>query len=449
MPASVETTAALPGLSPVADKPIIAAFDAEGFSASGGLLALREIEQRLGLAPRLAAPIADPREPGQVVHPTEEIVRFRMLMIAAGYEDGNDAAVLRHDPMFKLAMGRLPTGSPLCSQSTISRLENRPDKRTLLRMGYGLIDLYCASFRQVPGRIVLDIDDHFDAAHGAQELRVFNAPYDEHGFSPIVVFDGDGRLVATVLRPAQRPSGREIVVLLRRLIGRLRANWPRVEILLRGDSHYCAPEVLRFCRDNRVDFVLGVATTPTLRRHITGLEKSTAKRFAAAGGRDKVRRFKEFYDGAGSWDRVERIIARVEAGPEGVDTRFITTSLAGGSPRAVYEKTYCQRGQMENHIKSFKRHLAADRTSCHTASANQMRLFLHAGAYWIMWTLRAAMPRRSSWRRMQFDTLRLLAVSLVVRVVELKQQVRLHLPACTPDQAIFAQVLGRLPRLIC
>jgi Transposase DDE domain group 1 len=449
MPASAETTATLRGLSPVADKPIIAAFDAEGFSASGGLLTLREIERRLGLAPRLAAHIADPREPTQVVHPTEEIIRFRMLMIAAGYEDGNDADVLRHDPMFKLAMGRLPAGSPLCSQSTISRLENRPDKRTLLRMGYGLIDLYCDSVRQVPRRIVLDIDDHFDAAHGEQERRVFNAHYDEHGFSPIVVFDGEGRLVAAVLRPAQRPSGREIVMLLRRLIGRLRANWPRVEILLRGDSHYCAPAVLRFCRANRVDFVLGVATTSTLRRHVLGLEQSTAKRFAAAGGRDKVRRFKDFYDGAGSWDRVERIIARVEAGPEGVDTRFITTSLAGGSPRVVYEKTYCQRGQMENHIKSFKRHLAADRTSCHTASANQMRLFLHAGAYWIMWTLRAAMPRRSSWRRMQFDTLRLLAVSLIVRVVELKQQVRLHLPACTPDQAIFAQVLGRLPRLIC
>jgi DDE family transposase len=317
MPASVETTAPLPGLSPVADKPIIAAFDAEGFSASGGLLTLREIEQRLGLAPRLAAQIADPREPTQVVHPTEEIVRFRMLMIAAGYADGNDADVLRHDPMFKLAMGRLPTGSPLCSQSTISRLENLPDRRTLLRMGYGLIDLYCQSFCQVPKRIVLDIDDHFDAAHGAQELRVFNAHYDEHGFSPMVVFDGEGRLGATVLRPAQRPSGREIVMLLRRLIGRLRANWPRVEILLRADSHDCAPEVLRFCRDNQVDWVLGVATTPTLRRHVIGLEQSTAKRFAAAGGRDKARRFKEFHDGAGSWDRVERIIARVEAGPEG------------------------------------------------------------------------------------------------------------------------------------
>jgi hypothetical protein len=448
MPASSENTAVLAGLSSVADKPIIAVFDADGFSASGGLLTLREIEQRLSLAPHLAAHILDPREITQVVHPIADIVRFRMLMIAAGYEDGNDADVLRHDPMFKLAMGRLPTSEPLCSQSTISRLENLPDKRTLLRMGYGMIDFYCDSFRQVPRRIVLDIDDHFDAAHGEQELRVFNAHYDEHGFSPIVVFDGDGRLVGAVLRPARRPSGREIVMLLRRLIGRLRANWPRIEILLRGDSHYCAPEVLRFCRNTQVDWVLGVATTSTLRRHITGLEQSTAKRFAAAGAVEKCRRFKEFYDGAGSWDRVEQIIARVEAGPEGVDTRFITTSLAGGSGRVVYEKIYCQRGQMENHIKSFKRHLAADRTSCHTANANQMRLFLHAGAYWILWTLRAAMPRRSSWRTMQFDTLRLLVVNLVVRVVELKQQVRLHLPACTPDQVIFAQVLGRLPRLI-
>jgi hypothetical protein len=249
--------------------------------------------------------------------------------------------------MFKLAMGRLPESAPLCSQSTISRLENLPDRRTLLRMSYGMIDFYCASFRQVPRRIVLDIDDHFDATHGEQELRVFNAHYDEYGFSPIVVFDGDGRLVGAVLRPAQRPSGRETVVLLRRLIGRIRANWPRVDILLRGDSHYCTPNVLTFCRANRVDWVLGVATTPTLRRHTIELEHTVAKRFAAAGGGDKVRRCKQFYDGAASWDRVERIIARVEAGPDGVDTRFITTNLPGGSPRAVYEKVYCPRGQME------------------------------------------------------------------------------------------------------
>jgi hypothetical protein len=132
-------------------------------------------------------------------------------------------------------------------------------------------------------------------------LRLFNAYYDEYGFQPIVVFDGDGRLVGAVLRPARRPDGREIVTLLRRMIACIRSHWPRVEILLRGDSHYCAPEVLRFCRANRVDYALGVATTTTLRRHIDTLEQSTAARFAAARGSDKLRRFKEFYDGAASW----------------------------------------------------------------------------------------------------------------------------------------------------
>ncbi len=278
-------------------------------------------------------------------------------------------------------------------------------------------------------------------------MRLFNAYYDEYGFQPIVVFDGDGRLVGAVLRPARRPDGREIVTLLRRLIARIRSHWPRVDILLRGDSHYCTPEVLSFCRANRVDYAIGVAPTTTLRRHIASLEQSTAARFTATGAADKLRRFKEFYDGAASWDRVERIIARVEAGPDGTDTRFIVTNLAGGSPRTIYQKVYCQRGQAENHIKSFKTHLAADRTSCHTADANQLRLFLHVGAYCMMWNLRALMPRRSSWRVMQFDTLRLRLVKVAARVVDLKRQIKLLLPTSTPDQAIFALVLTHLPRL--
>jgi Transposase DDE domain group 1 len=447
MPAKVEPTPPLPGLSPVRGKPIVARFDGGRLSSDGGLLVLREIEQRLGVANRLAGCIADPRVPAQVTHQLDEIIRFRMLMVAAGYEDGNDADALRHDPMFKLAMGRLPTDGALRSQSTISRPENLPDKRTLLSMGYAMVDFYCDSFRHVPRQIVLDIDDTFDAAHGGQQLQLFNAYYDEHGFQPIVVFDGDGRLVGAVLRPARRPEGREIVTLLRRLIARIRSHWPRVEILLRGDSHHCVPEVLRLCRASRVEYTLGVAATTTLRRHTSTLEQSATARFTAAGAPNKLRRYKEFFDGAASWDRVERIIARVEVGPDGVDTRFIVTSLATRSPRTIYQNIYCQRGQAENHIKSFKTHLVADRTSCHTASANQLRLFLHAGAYWMMWNLRALMPRRSSWRIMQFDTLRLRLVKLAARVVEVKRQIKLHLPNSAPCQAIFALVLARLPRL--
>ena len=206
------------------------------------------------------------------------------------------------------------------------------------------------------------------------------------------------------------------------------------------------PEVLRFCRAHKLDYALGVAPSSTLRKHVISLEQSTAARVATSSG-DKRRRFSEIYDGAKSWDCVKRIIARVEAGPEGTDTRFIVTSLRGIRGRIVYEKIYCARGQAENHIKSWKTHLAADRTSCCQATANQMRLFLHVGAYWLMWRLRAAMPRRSLWRVAQFNTLRLRLIKLAVRIEVLKKQVRLHLPRATPDQAIFTLMLTRISRL--
>jgi hypothetical protein len=235
---------------------------------------------------------------------------------------------------------------------------------------------------------------------------------------------------------------------LRRLVRAIRGHWPRVEILLRADSHDCAPEVLDFCRAERVDFILGVASTTTLRRHVEALERSTATGQAAGPGADKLRRYKAFHDGAASWSRLERIIARVEAGPQGTDSRFVVTNLAGGTARTLYEAVYCRRGQAENHIKSWKTHLAADRTSCHRASANQLHLMLHTGAYWLLWSLPCLMPARSSWRVAQFDTLRLRLLKLAARVVEWKTRVLVHLPSACPDQAILRLALERLPRLV-
>jgi hypothetical protein len=438
----------LPGLSAVSGKSVVAKFDGGLLSSDGGVLMLREIEQRLRVADRLAGCIEDPRTPDQITHTLADIIRFRLLMIAAGYEDGNDANGLRIDPIFKMAHDLAPSDRELCSQSTISRLENLPDARALLRMGRAMIDLYCESFRQVPKRITLDIDDTFDAAHGGQQLRLFNAYYDDYGFQPIVVFDGEGRFITTVLRPAKRPGGKEIRAFLRRLLRAIRTNWPNTQILLRADSHYCCPEVLDWCRANGLDYILGVAPTTTLRRHIEGLEASTKVRFEAAPKDGKARRFKEFFDGAASWSRVERIIARIEVGAEGPDTRFIVTNLKVRNARALYEDVYCRRGQAENHIKSWKTHLAADRTSCTKATANQLRLFLHAGAYWLMWGLRVSMPKRSVWRVAQFDTLRLHLIKVAARVDEMKTMIRVHLPTSCPAQDILRFLLGRIPRLV-
>src|SRR5271157_434773 len=435
----------LPGLSPAGGKPVVVKFDGGLLSSDGGVLALREVEQRLRLADRLAGCIVDPRAPDQVTHSLADIIRFRLLMISAGYEDGNDANCLRSDPMFKMALDLSPSDRELCSQSTISRLENLPNVRALLRMGRAMVDLYCESFQTVPKRITLDIDDTFDAVHGGQQLRLFNAHYD---VQPIVVFDGEGRFITAVLRPAKRPGGKEIRAFLRRLLRAIRTNWPNPQILLRADSHYCCPEVLDWCRANGLDYILGVAPTATLRRHIEGLEASTKARFEAAPKQGKARRFKEFFDRAASWSRVERIVARVEAGAEGPDTRFIVTNLKVRNARVLYEDVYCRRGEAENHIKSWKTHLAADRTSCTKATANQFRLFLHAGAYWLMWGLRVSMPRRSMWRVAQFDTLRLRLIKVAARVIEMKTIIRIHLPTSCPGQEILRFALQRIPRLV-
>ncbi len=443
-----ESTLPLPGLSPVAGKSVVVKFDGGLLSSDGGILALREVEQRLRVADRLAACIEDPRAPDLITHSLSDIIRFRLLMIAAGHEDGIDANSLRVDPVFKMAHDLAPSDRDLCSQSTISRLENLPDVRALLRMGRAMVDLYCASFRQVPKRIVLDVDDTFDAVHGCQQLRLFNARYDEYGFQPIVVFDGEGRFITAVLRPAKRPKGTEIRAFLRRLTRALRANWPQTQILLRADSHYCGPEILDFCRASGLDYILGVATATTLRARVATLEACTKARFEAAPENGKVRRFKEFWHAAGSWSRVERIIARVEVGAEGPDTRFIVTNLETRNARVLYQDVYCRRGRAENHIKSWKTHLAADRTSCSKATANQFRLFLHAGAYWLMWGLRASMPKRSLLRSAQFDTLRLRLIKIAARVVEMKTMIKVHLPTACPVQEIMRLVLTRIPRLV-
>ena len=437
------STSTMPALSPLNGKPILLDFDGAEMSSDAGLTLLREIERRSDLAGLVAKCLTDLREPGKVRHSLEEIIRFRIMMIAAGYEDGNDATALRDDPAFKLALERDPeTGAALCSQPTISRMENLGDTRALIRMGRAMVRFCCAAFARAPRQIVLDIDDTFDTVYGHQQLRLFNAYYDEYGFQPIVVFDGEGRLVGAVLRPARRPTGKEAAAHIRRLIRAIRRHWPTTAILLRADSHYGTPEVLDLCDSLGLRYVFGLSKNPRLRAHVQTLEASTAECYARKG--QKLRRFKTFSYAARSWSKDRRVIARVEVGPMGRDTRFIVTNLTGRRGKHLYEKLYSARGQAENHIKSWKRHLASDRTSCTKASANQMRLMLHGCAYWLWWTLRAACPKRSPWRHAQFDTLRLHLVKLAATIVEKKTRVVMTLPASCPRQNLIRLLFDAL-----
>ena len=281
----------LPGLSRVNGKAVIAHVDGGSLLSDAGLLALRDVERRLDVAGRLAAGADDPRDPTRLLHGVADLLRVRRLMIAAGYEDGIDATALRADPGFKRALERRPGDRDLCSQSTVSRRENLPDRRRLLRMARAMVGLCCAFFAPVPKRITLDLDATFDAVHGGQPLRLFNAHDDTYGVQPLGVFDDAGRVVTAILRPATRPKGREIAAPLRRLIREIRSHGPRVEIRLRGDGQDGAPEALDLGRAPGVDVVVGRPGTNGLRRRIATLEGFPSV------GRTKENRQPIFYQG--------------------------------------------------------------------------------------------------------------------------------------------------------
>ena len=310
-------------------------------------------------------------------------------------------------------------------------------------MTLGMIDMFCASFPRVPGRIVLDIDDTDDLAHGQQELILFNTHSGGYCFQPIHIFEaGTGKPVLSLLRPGKRPSGEEAAQVLRHVIARIRNNWPRVEIMVRGDSHYAAPQVLDLLEETRCGYILGLSTNARLAPMAQPWAEDAATR-RALSKKEKVRRFHQTAYQAGSWSKPRKIIARAEATDMGGDVRFVVTNLPG-TAKVLYDKVYCARGRMENMIKDMKLYTRSDRTSCHRWEANQFRLFLHMAAYWLLLSLRAAAPRRSVWRTATFETLRRTFLKIAVRVEELKSRIKLAFPSAYPQARVLTLLAGTI-----
>ena len=425
----------------VGRKKITAAFDGGRMTSDGGVLLLAAVERRMGIARTLAPLIADPRNPLLVTHSIADILRARMLAIACGYEDADDLDHLRTDPGFKLACGRLPdSGAELCSQPTISRWENAPTLREVIRMSYAMVDIYCTSYVRPPRSVTLDIDDTVDVVHGHQQLALFNAHYDERCFQPIHVYDtATSRPVAVLLRPGKTPSGTEIRGHLRRLVRRIRSHWPATRLTIRGDGHYGRPEVMAWCEANGVDYVLGLPGNAVLDRLVEPAADDVRVRRAEEPAA-VVRRYTETRYGAKSWKCQRRVAARIEATAKGLDIRYVVTNLAIGTAAWLYDTIYCARGQAENLIKLHKSQLASDRTSCRSPLANQVRLVLHTGAYWLMLKLRDAIPRPQPLARAEFTTLRARLLKIAARITETATRVRIAFAAACPEAELFASL---------
>jgi hypothetical protein len=433
-----EDTGFLFDLPSVARKKVSAAFDGGRISSDGGVALLALADRRIGIVDRIASLIDDPRSPSMITHSVASILRARVLAIACGYEDANDLSRLRSDPAFKLACGRLPdSGDDLCSQPTVSRWENAPDLKTVIGLTYAMVDAWCDSYDKAPAAVTLDIDDTVDVVHGHQQLSLFHAHYDDRCFLPIHIYDtATGRPVAVILRPGKTPSGKEAAGYLRRLHRRIRSHWPTTRLTIRGDGHYGRPELMDFCEAHGLDYLFGVTGSKALAAKIEdAVDPIRVER--AQTGTLAVRGFAQTRHGAKSWKKQRRIVARIEATPLGLDIRYVVTSLEDPDPEDIYARLYCARGQAENLIKLHKSQLKSDRTSCRSPLANQMRLILHTAAYWLMLTVRDAVPKTHALAKAEFATLRLRLLKIGTRIRETAHRVRIAFAAAFPDATLF------------
>ena len=442
---------------PVAGHTLRADFTGGALSSDFGPLLLRGVDRQIGLTERLAAAIHDKRHLSYIAHPLRDLLAQRIYQIASGYPDGNDANSLRHDPVFKLGIERLPldTTQDLASAPTFSRLEHSVDRKDVYRLTTALVDQFIASYAEPPAAIVLDLDPSDDPTHGQQEFTFYNHYYKSYYYLPLFIFEGTSHaLVTACLRPGTRPTGTENAMILARLLPYLRHRWPQTHILVRGDSHFATPEVIDVIANRRLtDFVFGLAGNAVLLRHAAPvlqearrLQQQRTATARAYGQRlpASSRLYEEFSYAAASWARPWRVVLKAEVMAAGDNPRFVVTSLAAPPPQMLYEDLYCARGNCENDIKAVKCDLHSDRTSATTFLANSMRLLLACAAYVLHHALRRDTLQHTALAQAQPSTVMLTLFKVATQIKQYKDRILLHLPSSCPVKALLHRVTALL-----
>ena len=440
-------------------KPSVLQFDQRQGSSDGGAILLKAAERRYGLIGGLAGCLEDKRQAGKIDHSLRELLAQRVFSIACGYPDANDSARLGADPIHKMLLDRDPvTGLDLASQPTLSRFENSVGPRQLYRMGETLaasvIERHAQRLHHRARLVTIDLDPTDDPTHGAQQLSFFNGHYDNWCYLPVMGFvsfndEAEQYLCAAVLRPGNVTAPAGAVGILRRLLMMVRQFFSGVRIRIRLDGGFAHPALLDFLdAEPRLEYVVAMANNAVLERKAQEAMEYARVLSGITGQTEHV--YDEVHYAAGSWERERRVILKAEVvygeGKEPKDNpRFVITNMTQ-SPQWLYEKVYCQRGDIENRIKELHA-LEIDRTSCSRFWANQFRVLLTAAAYVLMQELRLR-AAGTNCARAQVWTLRERLLKLGARVVVSVRRLVLHLPASFPFLPAFRQValaLGASP----
>jgi Transposase DDE domain group 1 len=421
------------------------AFDAGQLTSDGGVVWLARADDRLGVSAAFAEQIRDWRR-GPVRHPLALLLRQRLLQIACGYEDQDDADTLRCDPLLKLVCGRRPhePSADLASQPTLSRLENAVDRRACYHLARALVGLYVRERERVaggaPSHVLLDLDSTDDPTYGEQEGSAYHGYYQQYMYHPLLIYDGHtNQLISAVLRPGTAHASRGVVSILRRLVAILRAHWPHVTIELRADSGFAIPALYTYCEREQIAYTLGLSPNARLRARAAPLVAQAAQQHQQTG--EKVRLAGEGRYAADSWPHERRVVYKAEELAKGSNLRFVVTSRTDLPPLTLYN-WYVRRGEPELWIKDLKDACFADRLSCHRFWANQFRLLLHAAAYWLLDTLRRELLQAGV-ARLQLDTLRLRLVKIGGWVRQHAETLYLHLASSHPGEPLWRLLAAR------
>jgi len=453
---------------PLAARQVTARFDGGTITSDAGGLLLREVESTTGLLADLARCFDDFRDPELIEHSLEELIKQRVLAIALGYEDLNDHDQLRADPLLAVLVGKRDVtgqqrlelrdrGKPLAGKSTLNRLELTPAKANAKsrykkivarqeKIAAWFVEAFLRLNPKPPEEIILDLDATDDPIHGHQAGRFFHGYYDSYCYLPLYIFCGEHLLLAK-LRPADIDASAGSVKQVAWIVERIRQEWPSVRIILRGDSGFCRENLMAWCEAKSVDYLFGLAKNKRLTK-ILGRELLEVEQTYKTTG-EPARTFQEFsYRTRKSWSRERRVIGKAEHLAKGSNPRFIVTSLSAErfAAQTLYEDVYCARGEMENRIKEQQLCLFADRTSCQTMRANQLRLWLSSAAYVLVQALRQYGLKETPLAQARCDTIRLklFKIGAIIRVSV--RRVWFSLAESCPYQAVFAQVFDQLCR---
>src|SRR5690349_16020396 len=445
-----ECNSSLLAFAPVEGRAVVAAFDGGAITSDAGALLLGATDRAIGLVGRFAACFADQRAPEWLEHSVETLLMQRVFGIALGYEDLIDHDELRHDPVMAVLAGKLAAQrsncAPLAGKSTLNRLElSRGEPTRYHKIGHDpaaierlFVQVFLEAHPRAPAQIILDLDATDDPLHGHQEGRFFHGYYDCYCYLPLYIFCGR-HLLAAKLRRSNIDSSDGAVEEVARIVAQIRRCWPRVRILLRGDSGFAREALMAWCEANRVDYLFGLARNERLQDAIKA-ELLTASVESLRTGKP-ARCFRDFtWSTLDSWSRHRRVIGKAEVTGSEANPRFVVTSLkpaeAGG--QYLYEEVYCARGEMENRIKECQLDLFADRTAAAPQRANQLRLRFASMAYVLLCALRRIGLAHTQFAQATCGSIRLKLLKLGALVRVSARRIKVAMASACPYQDEFA-----------